>query len=403
MMLLVATKQQTVALDQCPFGYSFYTCNNSRVVWTGCCLLDPCNTGCPADSQATARNRAATQSFPTASISANMKPRAVESTPGLATDSTISAANTVTRPPSAAKTTSIWSSSTALGGDTSPDNVSKDPSTQTLINLIVDDGNESSSSGSDVPAIVGATVGALVLAALISTVFFCYRRRKFRTRRQRRSEATAYKSEKRNFDIRGAALGLAKPDMARTSREFNRKAPLNACNNSSTYPSVDLPLSLYTLNPALKSKPTSEVAEIPVVTSNISTADSSPRPLECYDPQGQSKAKQSSTWDPNALHHSDASNFDVDPSSSSRLPHAFAYDRHSGHDLSGLASGKTPTIESSSVLPALVSERAADTKQHTGSRQEHRTSRATGATFTPAPGATTVPSIKVIATKANLV
>jgi hypothetical protein len=69
---------------------------------------------------------------------------------------------------------------TALG-DTVPSVVLSDPSTQTLTgyeDAAPDEPHEPPhTEPSDVPAIIGATIGALVLVAVISLLFFWYRKR----------------------------------------------------------------------------------------------------------------------------------------------------------------------------------------------------------------------------------
>ena len=47
-MPLVGIKRQT---GTCASGYTFYACNNAQVVWTGCCALEACTSGCPEDAR----------------------------------------------------------------------------------------------------------------------------------------------------------------------------------------------------------------------------------------------------------------------------------------------------------------------------------------------------------------
>lgn len=44
-------RQVTLAPGSCPISYQWHACNNSQVVWAGCCAQEACTTGCPTDAR----------------------------------------------------------------------------------------------------------------------------------------------------------------------------------------------------------------------------------------------------------------------------------------------------------------------------------------------------------------
>jgi beta-lactamase regulating signal transducer with metallopeptidase domain len=108
--------------------------------------------------------------------------------------------------PSTAQTSSSSSpTSTSLGGNLVPSDVTEDPSTQTLTTYANAVGDEPKSpphtEESDVPAIIGATLGAVGIVILVFLLVFCFRRRQRKKElRRRRPDVLPYKRDLDNDD-----------------------------------------------------------------------------------------------------------------------------------------------------------------------------------------------------------
>ena len=221
-MPLVGFKRQA-APGTCPSGYQFYACNTAQVVWAGCCAVEPCTTGCPSDAQLDdddEEDDAATSSMFrnylrwSARKSAHMINAAQSSTASTTLATVISGSGgplsrvvvalVSSDVPSVAETASSASpTSTALGEQSVPSDVTEDPATQTIMGYgpARKDGTDPTphTEKGDVPAIIGATLGAAGIVILISLLFFCYRRRN-RRREQRRRTMGPYKRDPNGED-----------------------------------------------------------------------------------------------------------------------------------------------------------------------------------------------------------
>lgn len=154
-------------IDDCPEGGVFYMCNGFR----GCCAMDPCMPGstCPSDKDLTP-GRASDGRTSIPGVQSSMTtPTTTAAPPSLMITSTRAASSTtrcassnidfsvsLAEPPY--KTVTEHESETTAPAGTAP---------------------ARTDSGDSVPvaAIVGATLGGVILCALLMTVFLCIRKR----------------------------------------------------------------------------------------------------------------------------------------------------------------------------------------------------------------------------------
>ena len=429
MMPQVGFKRQATP-GTCPSGYQFYNCNNAQVVWTGCCAQNPCTNGCSDDAQPDDDDDNEDDVVATSSMFRNGQipgfdthahmTTATQSSPSPTTFATVTSGSSNAAPsvlivltgssslPSVAETAAGASpTSTALGENVVPSDVTDDPATQTITGYEDAKDNEPKSpphtEKDDVPAIIGATLGAVGIVMLISLLFFCYRRRN-RKKEQRRRVVGPYKREIDQDDNGPGSqpsyltrkLLLTQTDVKHTSIGGGSIRSRPRPHTSIVHDSRSYHGSTHEMR-SVDGASTRGRSMMPPVNEH---SPAKPPGYQHNDPHEledtTSPPRNDSAAQPDLNNHASASLSDGDPTSWSR------YSTHLRQDHSN-ASGTRAPSRSPSRSPARNS--SVNTNRHTYNDNakpnpytgETRTSRATGSTFTPANGATTAPTIKISA------
>jgi hypothetical protein len=317
--------------------------------------------------------------------------------------------NSLTTPSAAETSSSTSPASTPLGDTLVPSDVTEDPSTQTLTTYADAVGDDPKTpphtEESDVPAIIGATLGAVGIVILVFLLVFCYRRRQRRKEmRRRRPEVLPYKRDIDNED--GASSKIVHIRMRRNwltpldahnaniapggarsyTRSHDRKSRSSSHNGSNHEMRSMYSVSVHNgqFAPSLSGKPTNLLANASHPPQNTSHSKG-PSPA-CND--SVATAEQSKR----ASYVTDASLSDGDPAFWSRYSSINPCQGQADPRSPSRSPSRSPGRQTLTQGPLHLPLNDMKDDPYIG---EARMSRATGSTFTPAQGATTAPTIKI--------